>query len=154
MKITLYFNNSEPNKIRKNLAEISTVDGTLRTQSSVIDPVVRIEGKLNLSRINYMYIDGFQRYYFIRDIVSLRTGIWEISAHVDVLYTYANELLQLPCVIGRNEYEYNLFLPDDRFIVNANRLVQTVEFPYKFPTNGSNYIITISGGASNPNNAT
>ena len=95
-----------------------------------------------------MYIDGFQRYYFIRDIVSLRTGIWEISAHVDVLSTYANELLQLPCVIGRNEDEYNLFLPDYRFIVHPNRLVQTVEFPYKFPTNGSNYIITISGGAN------
>ena len=73
MKITFYYNNSEPNKVRKNLAEISTVDGTLRTQSSVIDPVVRIDGKLNLSRINYMFIDGFQRYYFIRDIVSVRT---------------------------------------------------------------------------------
>ena len=148
MKITLYFNNSEPNKVRKDLTEISTVDGTLRTQSSVIDPIVRIAGELNLSRVNYMYIDGFQRYYFIRDIVSVRTGIWEISGHVDVLSTYANEFLQLPCVIGRNEYEYNLFLPDDRFIVNANRLVQTVEFPYKFPTNGSNYIITISGGSN------
>lgn len=147
MKITLYFNNSEPNKMRKDLAEISTVDGTLRTQSSVIDPIVRIDGRLNLSRVNYMYIDGFQRYYFIRDIVSVRTGIWEIYAHVDVLSTYANEVAALPCVIGRNEYEYNLFLPDDRFIVNANRLVQTVEFPYKFPTSGSNYIITITGGA-------
>ena len=148
MKITLYYNNSEPNKVHKNLAEISTVEGTIRTQSSVIDPVVIIEGKLNLSRINYMFIDGFQRYYFIRDIVSVRTGIWEISGHVDVLSTYKNEFLKLPCVIGRNEYEYNLFLPDDRFIVNANRLVQTVEFPYKFPTNGSNYIITITGGAN------
>lgn len=148
MKITLYFNMSEPNKLRKDLRKISTVDGTIRTQSSVIDPVVRIAGNLNLSRVNYMYIDGFERYYFIRDIVSVRTGIWEISAHVDVLSTYANEVSALPCVIGRNEYEYNLFLPDDRFIVNANRLVQTVEFPYKFPTNGSNYIITISGGAN------
>ena len=148
MKITLYFNMSEPNKLRKDLREISTVDGTIRTQSSVIDPVVRIAGNLNLSRVNYMYIDGFERYYFIRDVVSVRTGIWEISAHVDVLSTYANEVSALPCVIGRNEYEYNLFLPDDRFIVNANRLVQTVEFPYKFPTNGSNYIITISGGAN------
>ena len=148
MKITLYLNSSEPNKVRKVLAKISTVDGTLRTQSSVIDPVVRIEALLNLSKVNYMYIDGFQRYYFIKGIVAGRTGIWEISAHVDVLSTYANELLQLPCVIGRNEYEYNLFLPDDRFIVNSNRLVQTLEFPYKFPTNGSNYIITISGGAN------
>lgn len=147
MKITLYFNNSEPNKMRKNLAEVSTVDGTLRTQSSVIDPVVRIAGELNLSKVNYMYIDGFQRYYFINDIVSVRTGIWEISAHVDVLSTYANQVSVLPCVIGRNEYEYNLFLDDDRFLVNSNRLVQTVEFPNKFPTSGSNYIITISGGS-------
>ena len=148
MKITLYFNMSEPNKLQKDLRKISTVDGAIRTQSSVIDPVVRIAGNLNLSRVNYMYIDGFERYYFIRDVVSVRNGIWEISAHVDVLSTYASEVSALPCVIGRNEYEYNLFLPDDRFIVNANRLVQTVEFPYKFPTNGSNYIITISGGAN------
>ena len=148
MKITLYFNMSEPNKLRKDLRKISTVDGTIRTQSSVIDPVVRIAGNLNLSRVNYMYIDGFERYYFIRDVVSVRSEIWEISAHVDVLSTYANEVAALPCVIGRNEYEYNLFLPDDRFIVNSNRLVQTVEFPYKFPTNGSNYIITISGGSN------
>lgn len=154
MKITLYSNTSEPNRMNKTLTTIGSVDGTLRTQSSVINPVIRIATDLNFSNVNYMYIDEFHRYYFINDIVSVRTGIWEISAHVDVLSTYANELLQLPCVIGRNEYEYNLLLPDDRFIVNANRLVQTVEFPYKFPTNGSNYIITISGGASNPNNAT
>ena len=148
MRITLYFNTSEPNRINKTLTEISSVDGTLRTQSSVINPVVRIASELNLSNANYMYIDEFHRYYFINDIVSVRTGIWEISAHVDVLSTYKTAVLNLPCVIGRNEYEYNLFLDDDRFLVNANRLVQTVEFPNKFPTSGSNYIITISGGES------
>lgn len=148
MRITFYFNMSEPNKMRKNLTPIGSSDGTLRSQSSVVDPIIRINTDLNFSNVNYMYIEEFHRYYFINDIVSIRTGIWEISGHVDVLLTYSKYILNLPCVIGRNEYEYNLFLPDDRFIVNANRLVQTVEFPYKFPTNGSNYIITISGGAN------
>lgn len=147
MKITLYFNTSEPNRMNKTLTTIASVDGTLRTQSSVINPVIGIATNLNFSNVNYMYIDEFHRYYFINDIVSVRNGIWEISAHVDVLSTYAKQVSMLPCVIGRNEYEYNLFLEDDRFLVNSNRLVQTVEFPNKFPTSGSNYIITISGGA-------
>ena len=146
MKITLYFNTSEPNRMNKTLTTIGSVDGNLRTQSSVIDPVIRIASELNFSNVNYMYIDEFHRYYFINDIVSVRTGIWEIYGHVDVLSTYSKIVSSLPCVIGRNEYEYNLFLDDDRLLVNTNRLVQTLKFPYSIPTVGSNYVITISGG--------
>lgn len=146
MKITLYFNTSEPNRMNKTLTTIGLVDGTLRTQSSVIDPVIRIASELNFSNVNYMYIDEFHRYYFINDVVSVRTGIWEIYGHVDVLSTYSDIVSTLPCVIGRNEYEYNLFLDDDRLLVNTNRLVQTVTFPNSIPTIGSNYVITISGG--------
>lgn len=146
MKITLYFNTSEPNRMNKTLTTIGSVDGTLRTQSSVIDPVIRVASGLNFSNVNYMYIDEFHRYYFINDIVSVRTGIWEIYGHVDVLSTYSNIVSSLPCVIGRNEYEYNLFLDDDRLLVNTNRFVQTLKFPNSIPTIGSNYVITISGG--------
>lgn len=55
--IALQTNASEKNKLVKDLTTIATVTGTLKTETSIIDPVILIEGNLsNYTGCNYMTI--------------------------------------------------------------------------------------------------
>ena len=87
MNITLYINNSEKNKIGKNLTNDFSLSGTLRDTTNIINPVILIE--LNeIGNYNYCYINEFNRYYFITDITVIRTGLFAISLIVDVLESF------------------------------------------------------------------
>ena len=94
MDIILYTTGSERERINKTLSEGYTLTGSLRGESSVINPSFLIEAD-NPSTYNYCYIDSFNRYYFINNITSVRTGIWRIDCAVDVLMSYATEILNL-----------------------------------------------------------
>ena len=64
---------------------------------------------------NYFYIPQFSRYYFVTNITSLRKGLWRISGHVDVLYSYDSDIRKQYGYIVRNERNpYGLVLPDER----------------------------------------
>lgn len=90
MEITLYRNESEPNKINKSLTAINTtMIGYLRNETDVVNPVVRIEGDIDaLIGVNYAYINHFDRYYFVTDMRSVRNNIIDISLHSDPLMSF------------------------------------------------------------------
>ena len=144
MTITLYYNSSEGNKLDKDLSLLTTQTGALRGESSVIDPTFEIAGLDNyLSNFNYAYIQEFNRYYFVTNIVSVKTGLWRVSFHVDVLYTYRNEIRANSGIIARNENEYDLKLNDGLFRTQQNPRIAQYPFPSGFTT--WNYVIAIAG---------
>lgn len=102
MDIKLYKNHSEKNKINKSLTGEVEYSGTLRDETSVINPVIMIHAS-NLSLFNYAYIPEFHRYYYIRDIVSVRTGLWRVSMSVDVLMSFKNAILDLNVILSDTE---------------------------------------------------
>ena len=97
MEITLYTNESEKNKLEKTLDHPILLEGTLRDESSIINPIILISSeKEDIPYMyNYAYIPAFGRYYFITDIESVRTGIWRVSMHVDVLMSYKEQIKNL-----------------------------------------------------------
>lgn len=147
MTITLYRNNSEPNRLDKSLSTIIRTVGDLRGESSVLSPSILIQGNAEIASCNYMHIDEFGRYYFVDDIVSVRNGIWMISGHVDVLYTYRAGIRSQNAIIARQQYDYNLYLNDDKFLVNSNRMSIFKAFPNRASTGGSSMVLTLAGGA-------
>ena len=66
-----------------------------------------------LLQANYCYIPDFKRYYFIKDIISVGKYLWRINMTTDSLMSYKDEILNLSCFVGRNEYEYNTMIKDD-----------------------------------------
>lgn len=150
MTIILYQNKSEPIYVNKDIREFVTVQGYLRGSSSVITPSIRIHSSDgNIIFVNYMYIVEWRRYYFVNDIISVRTNLWEFRCHVDVLMTYRNQLLPLEAIIARQENLYNLYLDDDKFLVNAQRMYWTKAFPNRVlpaSSGGSSFILTVAGG--------
>lgn len=141
--IQLMNNQEELNKISKNPAGVMTVTGSLREETSIIDPVITIEYSGTLTNVNYMYIPEFHRYYFITQIESVRTGLWRIYAHCDVLKTYAQGILGCDCVVARNQNNFNLHLNDAYFKVYSNPRVQVLNFPQKF--SGESYVLVLKG---------
>ena len=53
---------------------------------------------------NVMYIAETSGYYWVTNIRSVRAGVWEVSAALDVLATFKTEIMSTPCYIeyGKN----------------------------------------------------
>lgn len=151
MNVILYQNNSEPNVVDKKLTSIITVTGNLRGKSSVMNPVITIETEsANIVWCNYIYIEEWGRYYFVTEITSVRSKLWALSCHVDVLSTYKTNIRKLSGIVARQENLYNLYLDDDKFLVNAQRMYWTKAFPNRVQpasSGGNSLILTLAGGA-------
>lgn len=149
MIIDLYHNGSDVNVMDKSLSPIASMDGTLRDSCSVTDPVILIEAE-NLSGTNYFYIPEFGRYYYSVNITSVRSGLWSITGHVDVLMTYRSHIRSLGAVIARTEdtnYS-NLYLDDDKLLVTCRRDFSLITFPNRVATGGKQFVLTVAGGSS------
>ena len=151
MQINLFRCNAERNRVIKTnyISNRFVLDGTLRSSSSVTNPVIVIEKESNPIDYdyNYMYISSFGRYYFIDDIVSVNNKLWEIHASVDVLYSFADEILSNSAIIEKSENNANanLYLDDGSFVMDSRLFNTLIEFPGGFNNNGSNILICAGG---------
>ncbi len=142
--ITLMQNSSPVNKIGKELSSQLEVTGELRSETSIIDPIIMIECDLaDLTNCNYMYIPQFNRYYFVNNIRSIRNGLVEFTCHVDVLETYKDQIRANSAIIKRQENNWNLYLNDGTFKVYQNPIVITKEFPSGFST--QEFVLAVAG---------
>lgn len=141
--IDFYNNQEELNKISKSPTLVMSLTGNLRDEADIVDPVIVIEYSGTLTNVNYMHIATFNRWYFITKIESVRTGLWRVYAHCDVLKTYSEVILNTECVVARSESRYNLYLNDPIFKVYSNPRLQVANFPNKF--SGESYVLVMNG---------
>ena len=143
-QVLLQTNNSEKNKLDKDLVTISTISGTLKNETSIIDPVILIEADLtSLVSCNYITIPSFGRSYFVTNIRSIRRNLVEVSAHVDVLSSFASQIRNNVAIVRRQENRWNLYLNDGVFKVYQNPMVLTREFPTGFST--FEFVLAVAG---------
>ena len=142
--IKLQRNNSERNRITKDISDILTVSGKLKTETSIIDPVIMIECDLSaVTGCNYMSIPMFNRSYFVNNICSIRTGLVEFSCHVDVLSSFAAEIRGNTAIVRKQENNWNLYLNDGSFKIYQNPNVLTKSFPSGFTT--QEFVLAVAG---------
>ena len=142
--IILQRNNSENNKVGKSITDIATVTGTLKEETSIIDPIIKIAGDISdYTGCNYITISAFERSYFVLNIRSLRNGLFELTCHVDVLESFKSEIRDNKCIIKRQENKWNLYLNDGSLKVYQNPLVLTKEFPSGFAN--PEFVLAIAG---------
>ena len=141
--------NSEPiNKINKSPSNVgNAVEGSLMDACSIVDPVVLIELDSVPAGVNYAYIAAFNRYYFIRDVQSYRTGLWKFTMHCDVLKSFSAAILSSPAVVARSSSNFNMLLNDDKYFCQENPHIFTKAFPSGFDTSADSYILALVGQA-------
>lgn len=143
MQIKLYKNLSEVNTIGKTLTEETERTGTLKEGCPVLSPSVVLTGE-NLSGFNYAYIPQFSRYYFIKEITSVKSGLWEISMRVDVLETYKDSIKANTAILKRQEKIWDLYLNDENFKAESTNKTATIMFPQNH-FNTVNFVLTVAG---------
>jgi len=146
LSIQLMNNSSPVEKIGKTLSAGNTYSCALKDDTSVLDPVIILQTSDNIFSYNYMYISDFGRYYFIKDIKSLNNNRWEVSAHVDVLETYAAAIKANSAVIKRQEKFFNLYLDDPEFKTYNYERIQTLKFKGGAGFSKTlHYVLTVNG---------
>lgn len=150
MQINLFTCNAERNRINKDdyITNRFVLEGALRKSSSAMNLEIDIE-KTNpvIYKYNYMYIEEFDRYYFIDEIVSVRNKLWTIRASVDVLMSFRTDILESMIIADKIEDELaaNLYLDDGSFVMDSRMYNEVKEFPSGLNENGT-YILICAGG--------
>lgn len=142
--INLMQNLSPKEALSKNTVSLGDISGTLKDSTSILNPVITFQGDIsNFVNCNYMYISKFNRFYFVDNITSIKNNIFEISAHVDVLSTYQNQIRTNTAIIRRQENNWNLYLNDGSFKVYQNPMVLTKAFPNGFTH--QEFVLAVAG---------
>lgn len=152
--VKLQNNTSAKNKIEKDIRDIRTLEGTLREGCSLINPkiVFRIESKSvsDIRKCNYMTIPDFGRKYFVNNITYVRQDLVEISAHVDVLETYKDEIDKNTAIIARSSDSKNFgntYLEDNELATYQDTYNVSYPWGYKFSHANDSLILCVAGAA-------
>lgn len=136
MNIILYNNRAERSAVDKTALLINPIamSGTLRAECSITNPVIEVQST-GLITSNYVFIEEFNRYYFIDEITSVRNGLWRISMTVDVLMSFKTEILNQRALIHRakqvgNTDSFTPSLIDNLFPVENYKITKKLTLQY------------------------
>ena len=144
MNLNIFQNNSDVNVVWKQLTPKTQLQGTLREDCSIIDPIIKVQGigASDLPFINYCEIVEFGRYYYIKDIVCVG-NLYELRCHIDVLMTYKDQIKNIPAVIARQETNNNVMLTDGMIKTYADPIIEIRKASGGFTD--FQYIFTVAG---------
>ena len=99
---------------------VSTMPVLLKHECSIIKPVFEIRlsnGFPNFKssiQWNYCYVQEFERYYYITDIIQQSEYIWVLTCEIDVLATFRTQILNTNAFILYAQQNVNPMLSDER----------------------------------------
>lgn len=145
MKITLYHNNSEKNKISKTLSSANEFEGTLRDTSNVVNPSILLACD-NPTTFNYAYIPAFNRYYFITEMTSVRNDLWQVALKSDPLMSFKSGILSSQVILNETTTTGgNNYLAGRNWVANCKNITDIINFPSGLLDSGE-YILITAGG--------
>lgn len=150
MNIVLYRNNSVPNKVSKSLTQVQSIDGNLRSSSSMLAPNFLLVGA-SLTSVNYNYfkVTEWNRYYFLGPVEFHLNGTVTITGAIDPLMSFADDIKRTRAIIERQENLWNMYLNDPGVIMNQRTKHKIIAFPNSF--NDFSYILALAGNGQTAN---
>ena len=152
--IKLYTCNASPEQVDKSsgLTLVEDMTCEFKAEIDVLRPVitVKLTNSTTLSKImtkvNYVYIAAFERYYYVTGIRGLYNDVAELSLEVDPLYSWKTAILAQKVIIARtqDDEKFSLYLDDAVLKLYNNPNITTIEFPSGFGS--EEYILAVAGG--------
>lgn len=93
MELQIYNNNSNTNVVNKNITLVDTLNFTLKSENSILQPTLLVK---KYRQGNYCFIKEFKRYYYISDIKLLTGGLYQLQLEIDVLMSYKEVIMSRP----------------------------------------------------------
>lgn len=149
MNLKIYYNISENNQLSKDITLISDLTGTLRDSSDIVNPRILIEAD-SIANGNYAYISQFNRYYYIKEVTSVRNGLLLLQLESDPLMSFKTDIKRLSVVLAESEQlAVDRYLPDERvWLTKVKDKTDIISFPYGLSANGDYILITAGGIAT------
>lgn len=126
MEIVLSKIAEDPKCLYKHPTDAKTLTAQIKDASSIMQPTFYITYDADLITQHYNYVSAWGRYYFVTDMQVDIGGAISIRCKEDVLYTYADQIVQCPIVAERSSNNYNAFVQD-----NERRFYQYTNNQYK-----------------------
>ena len=139
---------SEKRALDKSFSAVTTVTGTLRNESNVVNPSILVEvGVGTIATCNYMEIPTFGRKYYITDMTSMGDNLTLVSGHCDVLSTYATGIRQNTAIVARSATQgnWNLLMNDNQIKLNNRKKVIVRKGFTAFPKNQFSMVLITLG---------
>lgn len=144
MIIKLYTNNSEKIAVNKDITELMSLNGILRDNTSIQNPVITLNRNISeLINCNYVFISDFNRYYYVNNINSVKQNLTELSLSCDVLMSFKEDILKQTAIIKKQQGLWNLYIDDGSFSAQQNSRIQVKSFPNKIV--GESYVLVLAG---------
>lgn len=165
MNVTLCtLTENRKNAVIKTFTEIKTISAQQIEQMAVSDLECTIVLNFNNSismltnsnLLNYAYINLERTIYYFVDKIEFLAGS-RIVLHLteDVLATYSDEILQLNCLITRQENIKSNFIVDNFLPLKNEKTIKVIEFDnseFNLSTatkDSYNFLLTVAGGGTN-----
>lgn len=138
MEVTLMQNKSPKNYINKDISIVKKVQGTFQHEVSLGNPIVRLRFA-SVPDCNYMYIEKLNRYYFIREVVGIKYGYYELDCVCDYLMTFKN-LIENSMIHVTKTDNFNRFI-NAGILEESRTKSEYKEIPIDFNANGQTIMI-------------
>ena len=125
MQVLFYTIKDDIRKLEKELFFNSEKSVTLKEDCDLMNLKIEVEVFENWTEINYVYVTGFKRYYFVTNRIVNTGGTITLELHEDVLMTHKDRILNLTCYILRQENLYNNYFVDDKMPVRCDYWINT-----------------------------
>ena len=147
MQVIFFKSTQDYKHPNRTLTPIHTADIRLQEDTAVLDPVILVEYFAEWRDVNCIWIELFNRYYFLSESPCMKGGRIEYILHVDVLKTYGDSLMAQTALIDRQEYIFSPWIDDPLLKTRSNRIRDIVKIgSLGSPSAGSNYALTVVGG--------
>lgn len=123
MEVQFSYNASDERQIFKELTTGVTLEGVLRDESSIVNPIIMFESN-EVMKYNFCYIPQWQRYYFVRDVKSYRNNIYIVTLECDVLMSFKNDIINFSVVVDKQTMTEN----GDEYIDDGSLVCDNVMF--------------------------
>lgn len=150
MDIQLFKNNTPPPHMGRSLTPfpVLNVPDNVIEKMDLLNPVLCFKNDVfpNIASANYARLGApFNRFYFMGTATAGEDGLTRIPCHVDVLYTYRQNILGADCIAERSSSSYSEYLQDEYIKVEQGYTYNVSKFNYSFDTSLGDYILHASG---------
>lgn len=150
MEIQLFKNNTPPPHMGRSLSPVAAfpIPENVIEKMDLLNPVLTFKNDqfAQFAAANYCHIGApFNRYYFMGTATAGEDGLTRIPCHVDVLYTYRQNILNADCIAERSSSSYSEYLQDEYIKVEQGYTYNVSKFNYSFESSLGDYILHASG---------
>lgn len=148
--LVLYKNSADNRKLDKTegLSNAYTFSISMKEGDDLINPSIIIDSSVDLTKYNYGKITELGRYYYINAERLINTNQYILHMEEDVLMTYKSDILNLVCIIDKQENNFNSYIDDGSYVSQVDDFMNRYTFSKGFSAQPYNILICAGGGES------